>query len=472
MPGAVLLVRTPHTQFLGSVGLADVARRIPMRPDHAVRIGSITKTFVGVVAAQMQAEGLLDTEKFVTSYLPASITSRIQNSDRITVHQMLRHQSGIYNYDSSLLYALDRWLIFRHTEWPPLRMLEYSLDQPAVFPPGEEFSYSNPNYILTALIIDRITGHHHSEEIRRRILDPLQMTNSYYEGLEAPRGELAHGYQWLFGTYDTTDWTPVIGGEAGLVSTVSDLGVFIRAVAGTSGFLDPETRRVLKAGSDENVDSEPAARPVLRYDFGLAPTRASPGLPWFYGHRGIQPGYLCLAWHDPENDITVVFFGSSSQLRLFDNMKTAFEFYARIEAAVFEQATRETRGETIDYVRRYAPRVGSDLQGEWTGTVSSPLWPFSPLHLEVRIAEGTAGDFRAEMDNQAEAMNCQPLSVSYSRPGVELTLRSGAGRFRGEINRDRTKITGQWIRDGHATRATFARVQQPAAGEERLARKR
>ena len=174
MPGAVLLVQTPSSRYLGSVGLADVARGLPMRPDHAFRIGSITKTFVGVVAAQMQAEGRLDTEKSVTSYLPASITSRIPNSDLITVHQLLRHESGIYNYDNSLLYALDRWLIFPRAEWPPLRMLEYSLDEHAVFPPGEQFSYSNPNYILTALIIDRITGHHHSQEIRGRILDPLR----------------------------------------------------------------------------------------------------------------------------------------------------------------------------------------------------------------------------------------------------------------------------------------------------------
>ena len=153
-------------------------------------------------------------------------------------------------------------------------------------------------------------------------------------------------------------------------------------------------------------------------------------------------------------------------------MKTAYEFFALLEAAVFERATRETLGQTIDYAWQYAPRAGSDLQGEWTGTVSSRLWPFSPLRLAVRIAEGTAGEFRAELDDEAEAMNCQPLSVRYSRPGVELALQSGAGRFRGEISRDRTKLTGQWIQNGRATRAVFERVPPPAAGEERLARER
>src|SRR3954471_18774544 len=63
MPGAILLVRTPRSTFVGAVGYADVARQTPMRPDYAFRIASVTKTFTGVVIAQLEAEGRIDTTR-------------------------------------------------------------------------------------------------------------------------------------------------------------------------------------------------------------------------------------------------------------------------------------------------------------------------------------------------------------------------------------------------------------------------
>src|SRR5688572_20845469 len=70
MPGAVLLVRTPKTNFLGSVGWADRKRKIAMRPNHAFRIGSVTKMFLGIAVAQLHTDGVLDTDGILTNYLP------------------------------------------------------------------------------------------------------------------------------------------------------------------------------------------------------------------------------------------------------------------------------------------------------------------------------------------------------------------------------------------------------------------
>jgi D-alanyl-D-alanine carboxypeptidase len=461
MPGAVLLVRTPTTNFISSVGLADVNRKIPMRTDHGFRIGSVTKAFTGIVAAQLQAEGRLEIERPITNYLPASLTIRIPNSEHIRVRHMIRHQSGIYNVDRNWHYEMDRWFLHRQEQWPPMRMLEYCFDQPPVFAPGEYFGYSNPNYILLGLVIDQVAQRHHAAEIRARLLEPLRLTNTYYEVIESPRVELAHGYERLNGFRDTYEWTPVIGGGSGLVSTVSDVAAFLRAVTGTNSVLDEATRRIIRGEGESALDGRGTRRgPVQHYNFGLDSTRANPALPLFYGHRGVAPGFLCIAWHDPEDDITVVYFGSSAHLQMFNSMKRTWEFYARLEEALFEDSVEATRGRTITVATdEYAPRAGSDLQGTWTGVVSQ--WPFSSVHLNVRIAEPRAGAFRGELDCPDEAANCQPLAVNYNQPEVELAVKSGAGKFRGRLNKARTKIIGDWIRQGQAKRVTLTRVQMP-----------
>src|SRR3974390_1787458 len=108
MPGAMLLVQTPKTNFIGCVGWADRKRKIPLRPDHAFRIGSLTKTFVSVVAAQMEVERQLEAVVVIPNYLPSSVPSHIANSDQITVRHLLRHTSGLYNFEWNNAYILRR----------------------------------------------------------------------------------------------------------------------------------------------------------------------------------------------------------------------------------------------------------------------------------------------------------------------------------------------------------------------------
>jgi D-alanyl-D-alanine carboxypeptidase len=229
-----------------------------------------------------------------------------------------------------------------------LRELEYAYDKPARFPPGEGWDYSNSNFLLLGLVIDSATGHHHSVEIRNEILDPLNLTNTYYELNEPARGELAHGYERHFGYWeDVTDWTPVLGGNSGMVSTVADLAKFVRAVAGTNSFLDEPTRKLLKSQLREGNADRPWY-PVSGYDFGISVTRHADDSvslddsPFFFGHAGGTSGYLCFAWHEPQHDVTVVFFGNSSLVDAFHQHRN-YEFQQSLEKALFELAFKQTR---------------------------------------------------------------------------------------------------------------------------------
>ena len=125
MPGAILLVQTPQTNFLGALGWADVKRKIPIRPEHEFRIGSITKMFTGLTVLQLERDGLLKTDSVITNYLPKSITDPIANSDRITVKHLLQHGSGIYDFLDNPRWILRYAVLDRRGDWPPSRHLKY-----------------------------------------------------------------------------------------------------------------------------------------------------------------------------------------------------------------------------------------------------------------------------------------------------------------------------------------------------------
>ncbi|MCI0746517.1 MAG: beta-lactamase family protein [Verrucomicrobia subdivision 3 bacterium] len=366
-------MRTPATNFLASVGWADKKQKIPMRPDHAFRIGSVTKTFTGIISAQLHVEGKLNTDALMTNYLPVSITRHFPNSERITLRQMTRHTSGIRDFNDSVAYMLNRRLFSRRGDWPPMRDLSYAYDKPARFSPGEGWDYSNSNFLMLGLMIDQVTGHHHSVEIRQRILEPLNLTNTYYELSEPARGELAHGYERHFGFWeDATGWTPVVGGSSGMVSTVTDLATFVRAVAGTNSFLDEPTRKLLKSQIRKGNADQPWY-PVSGYDFGVSVNvPAENDVPFFFGHAGGTSGYLCFAWHEPQHDITIAFFGSSSLVDAFHQRRN-YEFQHLLEKALFELTIEEMRHATDAAVKAKVEQILSVSDSLKCGSLNRPL---------------------------------------------------------------------------------------------------
>jgi D-alanyl-D-alanine carboxypeptidase len=353
MPGAILLVRTPKTNFLGVAGWADAKRKFPMRPDDAFHIASITKMFVGVTAARLQREGLLNADLPITNYLPASITSHITNSDRITVRHLLRMQSGIYNFSDNPHWVLA-YLFDHHGKWPPSRCLQYTYNKPAVFPPGKGWQYNNSNFILLGMIIEKASGRPLAAEIRRQLLEPLQLTNTYYELSEPAHGYLARNYETFFGIRtDVTTWTVSVPGMSGMVSTASDLATFVSAICGTNDFLDPPTRQVLRSHLRPGADyagSRDSDYPVLGYDWGINWCRAADNktpvsdAPVFFGHEGDGIGSLCFALHDPKNNITIVWFSSNTLMGFPMHVRRSVEFqHDLLEKSLLDLAVEQTR---------------------------------------------------------------------------------------------------------------------------------
>lgn len=270
-----------------TAGVGDVASGEEVPVDGYVRIGSNTKTFTAVVVLQLVGEGLIELDEPVETYLPGLVRGAGIDGSQITVRQLLQHTSGLPNYTSFLAAGM---LPFQHTYLDPRALLDLALAEPAESAPGTSWSYSNTNYLLAGLIVEKVTGRPIGEEITTRIIEPVGLEHTYFPtvGDETIREPHPHGYHRddpEGELTDATEWDPSMGWAAGqMIATPSDLNLFFAAL------LDGELLEPAELDAMRTTIDAPGPIPGTEYGLGLMSTPLScGGLAW--GHGGSIPGY-------------------------------------------------------------------------------------------------------------------------------------------------------------------------------------
>ncbi|MFI8084554.1 serine hydrolase domain-containing protein [Kitasatospora sp. NPDC086009] len=220
----------------GAAGVADLRSGAPVPEDARFRIGSVTKTFAATVVLQLVAEGRIALDAPVERYLPGVVP----NGGAITVRRLLNHTSGLYNFTDDARFstegeAADRWLrVGRWTTYRPQDVVDLANAHPPYSEPGP-WHYSNTNYVLLGMIVQRTTGHSWADEVERRIIRPLGLYGTSMPG-SSPfvPGPHAHGYlPRADGPVDITLQNPSAFGPAGAgISTTADLTRFNAALLG------------------------------------------------------------------------------------------------------------------------------------------------------------------------------------------------------------------------------------------------
>ena len=287
--------------------------------DGEVRVGSNTKTFVAVVVMQLVQEGKVGLDEPIETYLPGLIKGEGIDASRITVRQLLQHTSGLPEYTDTTPGSGDIFQIKDHYA-QPRDLLDTALGKPAQFEPGTQWKYTNTNYVVLGMLVERVSQRPVGEQIDERIVKKLGLSHTYFPapGEEKIRGTHPQGYHLSAGgkLEDITEMDPAWAWAAGaMVSTPSELNTFFQAVF--------DGRLLSQASIDEMKKGVDTGAGGAVYGLGLIGTPLScGGTSW--GHNGGIHGYRTYDAVGPDGTaLTVTVTALSSDVADQSNLESS-----------------------------------------------------------------------------------------------------------------------------------------------------
>jgi len=215
--GSVAVSKGDSIIFKRSIGYLDVEMNKKLNSNSKYRIGSISKTFTSVLILKSIEDGKLNIDDTIEKYFPD-----IPNSDKITIENLLSHRSGIFNFTDSSDYT-DYMLEPKSRA----ELIDIISNFDSSFKPGRRSSYSNSNYVLLTIILERIYSKDYSEILLDKIIKPLRLNSTYYGGVIDTNDNEARSYmyagKWI--KQDETDPSVPLG-AGGIVSNPIDLVKF------------------------------------------------------------------------------------------------------------------------------------------------------------------------------------------------------------------------------------------------------
>jgi len=237
--GTVLVARKGEVILAKGYGLANREWKIPAKPGTRFRIASLTKQFTGMLIMQLKQANKLDLQASITKYLPWYPP---EIGDRVTIHQLLTHTSGIPNFTNRSNFFSE----VSHRDYSTRSFVEQFCRDSLEFEPGTRFNYSNSGYYILGAIIEAITHKTYGEVLKERILDVAGMSNT---GIDDPREiipDRAEGYELPYGKWENSRFinsSATIGAAGDMYSTAEDLHRWDRALYGDK-LLSDENKRI------------------------------------------------------------------------------------------------------------------------------------------------------------------------------------------------------------------------------------
>ncbi|KIF00479.1 peptidase M15, partial [Streptomyces sp. RSD-27] len=289
-PGALARIAEGGRALSATEGVSDKVTGAAMDPRARFRIGSVTKTFSTVVLLQLVDEKKIELDTPVNHYLPGLLPD-----DRITVRHLLTHRSGLSDYTNAMFdktvpgFEAVRNKVFSYQE-----LVNLSLAEPRTAEPGASYQYSNTNFVVVGMLIEKATGKPVAKEYERRIIKPLKLRDTAYvhPGTEIA-GLHTHGYltpdeagaPLVDSTEQTVSWAQSAGA---MISSPADLSTFMSALVGG--------KLVAPKLLDEMLVMTPTDAAKTRfYGLGLRRYDLSCGTS-VYGHTGTVQGFYTYAF--------------------------------------------------------------------------------------------------------------------------------------------------------------------------------
>ncbi|PSR54725.1 hypothetical protein AHMF7605_15025 [Adhaeribacter arboris] len=240
LPGIVVAIKDAEGVWEGTSGYAQIESNTKLTPGFVHAGASLTKMYAATAVMQLYEQHLIDLDKSITQYLPATITSKITQSEAITVRMLLNHTSGIPDYLENNDNFKLKWFNNLAKGWTTEEALAEAYHKPFLFVPGTQFSYANINYVLLSLLIEHVTGQREGDYLKEHILNKLNLQHTFYKVQPDYLSKLAMPNYYLdrYGDGRLQNATSIAKaeirselGDGGLVATGIDFVTFMDALA-------------------------------------------------------------------------------------------------------------------------------------------------------------------------------------------------------------------------------------------------
>lgn len=321
LPGISLLVNDQRGTWIGAAGKADISNNINFVTGTVSKVASITKLFMGVLMFKLFEDsvntglGYRSLYKPINTWIPHSITDKIANGNIVTLAQLMNHESGIRDLieeDAFYLAVLNN----PNKKWTQEELLEFIYNKPAVFQPGDTAIYSNTNTILVTLVMQYATGQKHEDLLRQRILQPLGMSNTYYQPHDILPNSVAQGYFDLYNNNTLINVSNIVTGSGngygGIYSNLFDLLKFADQLFIKKTLLKPSSLALMQTYGKQDGSNF--------YGYGIQKSFLNKGINFGIGHKGRDLGYTANLFYFPNKGVMHIFFvnygtDANSQLR-------------------------------------------------------------------------------------------------------------------------------------------------------------
>jgi D-alanyl-D-alanine carboxypeptidase len=299
-PGALARIDDHGRTYEATSGVADRSTRRAISTADRFRVGSVTKTFSAVVLLQLADEHRLDLDAPVNRYLP-----KLLPDDRITVRQLLGHRSGLYDYTDDLFAdSVSGVEAVRNKVFTYRQLVGLALKKPRTNAPGAAYSYSNTNFVVAGMLIEKLTRHSVRTEYEDRVFKPLHLRDTFYvHPATGIPGRYARGYltpdkagdPLVDSTEQTVSWAQSAGA---IISSARDLDAFYSALLGG---------RLLSSARLAEMERFTPVNGTTAYGLGLRRRDLPCGIS-VYGHTGVVQGYSTYAFatKDGRRSLTAV----------------------------------------------------------------------------------------------------------------------------------------------------------------------
>ncbi len=289
-PGcAVIATKKGKTILRKGRGMANLELGVPIEPGMIFRLGSITKQFTAGAIMILVDEGKLSLKDDITKFFPGYPTK----GNRITVHHLLTHTSGIKSYTN-----MTKWITMRIKDMTVEELIDFFKNEPVNFKPGDQWNYCNSGYFLLGAIIEKVSGKTYEEFLQKRIFDPLGMKNTFYGNHSKIIPGRVSGYNNSRHGVINADYismtTPYAAGA--LISNVDDLATWTAAL---------NNGKLISKKSLEKMYTPVKLNNGKTFDYGYGFSIVNRNGKRAIVHGGGIQGFITYAIYIPEDDVYI-----------------------------------------------------------------------------------------------------------------------------------------------------------------------